>query len=49
VEADGDGALVALVQADGGVETARPGVVVGAGGAHSVTRHWMREPLGGAT
>jgi 2-polyprenyl-6-methoxyphenol hydroxylase-like FAD-dependent oxidoreductase len=48
VEADADG-VVELVHADGGVETVRPGVVIGAGGAHSVTRHAMNEPLEGAT
>jgi 2-polyprenyl-6-methoxyphenol hydroxylase-like FAD-dependent oxidoreductase len=49
VEADADGALVELAHADGGVETVRPGVVIGAGGAHSVTRHSMSEPFEGAT
>jgi 6-methylpretetramide 4-monooxygenase / 4-hydroxy-6-methylpretetramide 12a-monooxygenase len=49
VETDADGALVELVHADGGVETVRPSVVIGAGGAHSVTRHSMSEPLEGAT
>ena len=49
VEADADGVAVELVHADGGVEAARPGVVIGAGGAHSVTRHSMSEPLEGAT
>ncbi len=49
IEADGDGAVVELTHADGEVETVRPGVVIGAGGAHSVTRHSMSEPLEGAT
>ena len=49
VEADTDGVVVELVHADGREETARPGVVIGAGGAHSVTRHSMSEPLEGAT
>jgi 2-polyprenyl-6-methoxyphenol hydroxylase-like FAD-dependent oxidoreductase len=49
MEPDANGVLVELVHADGGVETAYPGVVIGAGGAHSVTRHSMREPLDGAT
>jgi 2-polyprenyl-6-methoxyphenol hydroxylase-like FAD-dependent oxidoreductase len=49
VEADADGVAVELVHADGGVEAARPGVVIGAGGAHSVTRHGMGESLEGAT
>ena len=49
VEEDTDGVAVELTRADGRVETVRPGVVIGAGGAHSVTRHSMREPLEGAT
>jgi 2-polyprenyl-6-methoxyphenol hydroxylase-like FAD-dependent oxidoreductase len=49
VEADGDGVVVEMVHADGRVETVHPSVVIGAGGAHSVTRHWMSEPLEGAT
>jgi 2-polyprenyl-6-methoxyphenol hydroxylase-like FAD-dependent oxidoreductase len=48
VDADG-GVAVELTHANGGAETVRPNVVIGAGGAHSVTRHWMGEPLGGAT
>ena len=49
VEADADGVVVELIHADGRVETVRPGVVIGAGGAHSVTRHSMSEPLEGTT
>jgi 6-methylpretetramide 4-monooxygenase / 4-hydroxy-6-methylpretetramide 12a-monooxygenase len=49
VEAEVDGVLVELVHADGGAETVRPSVVIGAGGAHSVTRHSMSKPLEGAT
>ena len=49
LEADGDEVLVELVQADGTAETVRPDVVIGAGGAHSVTRHSMNKPLEGAT
>jgi 2-polyprenyl-6-methoxyphenol hydroxylase-like FAD-dependent oxidoreductase len=45
---EADGALVELTHADGRVETVRPGVVIGAGGAHSVTRQSMSEPLEGA-
>src|SRR5215470_16306087 len=45
VEADEDGVVVELVHADARVETVHPGVVLGAGGAHSVTRHAMGEPL----
>ncbi len=43
------GVVVELVHADGRMETVRPGVVIGAGGAHSVTRHSMSEPLEGTT
>jgi 6-methylpretetramide 4-monooxygenase / 4-hydroxy-6-methylpretetramide 12a-monooxygenase len=49
VEPDADGVLIELVHVDGGVETVHPGIVIGAGGAHSVTRDSMREPLEGAT
>ena len=49
VEPDADEVLVELAHADGGVETVHPGVVIGAGGAHSVTRHSMGEPLDGST
>ena len=49
VEPEANGVLVELVHGDGGVETVHPGVVIGAGGAHSVTRDSMGEPLEGAT
>jgi 2-polyprenyl-6-methoxyphenol hydroxylase-like FAD-dependent oxidoreductase len=49
VEPDADGVLVELVHEGGGVETVHPDVVLGAGGAHSVTRDAMGEPLAGAT
>ena len=49
IETDADGVVVELVHADDRVETVRPGVVIGAGGAHSVTRHSMSEPLEGTT
>jgi 6-methylpretetramide 4-monooxygenase / 4-hydroxy-6-methylpretetramide 12a-monooxygenase len=49
VEPEADGVLVELAHADGGVETDRPSVVIGAGGAHSVTRHSMGLPLEGTT
>jgi 2-polyprenyl-6-methoxyphenol hydroxylase-like FAD-dependent oxidoreductase len=49
VEVDADGVVVELVRADGGLEMVRPSVAIGAGGAHSVTRHSMSEPLEGAT
>ena len=43
------GVVVELVHADGKTETVRPSFVIGAGGAHSVTRHSMSEPLEGTT
>ena len=49
VESDGDDVSVELVHADGSTETIHPDVVVGAGGAHSVTRHSMSEHLEGST
>jgi 6-methylpretetramide 4-monooxygenase / 4-hydroxy-6-methylpretetramide 12a-monooxygenase len=49
VEVESDEVLVELVHADGRAETVRPSVVIGAGGAHSVTRHSMSNPLDGAT
>jgi 2-polyprenyl-6-methoxyphenol hydroxylase-like FAD-dependent oxidoreductase len=49
VDAETDGVLVELAHADGGTETIRPRVVIGAGGAHSITRHSMSESLKGAT
>lgn len=49
VENDGAGVLVELAHADGTAETVRPAYVIGAGGAHSVTRHAMDAPLEGDT
>ena len=49
VEADANDVLVELAHVDGGVETVHPGVVIDAGGAHSVTRHSMNDPLEGST
>src|SRR5215217_1294858 len=49
VESDGGDVSVELVHADGSVETVHPDVVIGAGGAHSVTRHSMSEHLEGST
>ncbi len=46
---DANGVLVELAHGDGGVETVHPEVVIGAGGAHSITRDSMGEPLEGAT
>jgi 6-methylpretetramide 4-monooxygenase / 4-hydroxy-6-methylpretetramide 12a-monooxygenase len=49
VEADADDLSVELVHADGEVETVHPDFIIGAGGAHSITRHSMSEHLEGAT
>src|SRR5215207_9024728 len=49
VETDADDLSVELAHADGGVETVHPDVVIGAGGAHSITRHSMSELLEGTT
>src|SRR5262249_22647681 len=49
VEADAGVVVVELVRADGGVETICRSVAIGAGGAHSVTRHGMSEALEGVT
>ncbi len=46
---DADGFLVELVHRGGEVETMHPGVVIGAGGAHSITRNSMSQLLEGAT
>jgi len=48
VEPDANGVLVELAQGDGRIETVHPEVVIGAGGAHSITRDSMGEPLEGA-
>jgi 2-polyprenyl-6-methoxyphenol hydroxylase-like FAD-dependent oxidoreductase len=49
VETGADGVRVELVHADGKTESLRPSLVIGAGGAHSVTRQSMSEPLEGTT
>jgi 2-polyprenyl-6-methoxyphenol hydroxylase-like FAD-dependent oxidoreductase len=49
VEEDASGLFVELTHEGGAVETVRPSIVIGAGGAHSVTRHSMSEPLDGTT
>jgi 2-polyprenyl-6-methoxyphenol hydroxylase-like FAD-dependent oxidoreductase len=49
VETDAEGVVVELTHADDKIETVRPRFVIGAGGAHSVTRHSMSEPLEGTT
>jgi 2-polyprenyl-6-methoxyphenol hydroxylase-like FAD-dependent oxidoreductase len=49
VEADANDLSVELTHADGSVESVHPDVVIGAGGAHSVTRHSMSSPLEGTT
>lgn len=47
-EADGT-VIVELAHGDGRVETVQPNVLIGAGGAHSITRHSMSAPLEGTT
>jgi 6-methylpretetramide 4-monooxygenase / 4-hydroxy-6-methylpretetramide 12a-monooxygenase len=49
LELDADGVLVELAHSGGRVETLQTFVVIGAGGAHSVTRDSMTELLEGAT
>src|SRR5262245_51589052 len=49
VNLEEDDLVVELTHADGRAETVRPRAVIGAGGAHSVTRHGMGEGLEGAT
>ena len=49
IETGADGLVVELVHADGRTETVCPSIVIGAGGAHSVTRHSMGKALEGAT
>jgi 2-polyprenyl-6-methoxyphenol hydroxylase-like FAD-dependent oxidoreductase len=49
VDADAGDVQVELAHPDGGVETLNPGVVIDAGGAHSVTRRSMSDPLEGTT
>jgi 2-polyprenyl-6-methoxyphenol hydroxylase-like FAD-dependent oxidoreductase len=49
IEATEDGALVAITKTDGSVEVAQARYLVGAGGAHSVTRHAMGQQLEGET
>jgi 6-methylpretetramide 4-monooxygenase / 4-hydroxy-6-methylpretetramide 12a-monooxygenase len=44
-----DGVLIGLKRADGAAETVEAGWVIGAGGAHSVTRESMAETLAGTT
>src|SRR5215470_17272822 len=49
MEGEGDEVLVELLHSDGSVEAVSPGIVIGAGGAHSVTRHSMHKALEGVT
>ena len=49
LQLDADGVLVELTDAEGHVETVQTSIVIGAGGAHSVTRESMTELLEGAT
>ena len=49
LDADTASSEIELKHADGRIERVQPDVVIGAGGAHSVTRHAMHEALAGAT
>ncbi|MBX3415699.1 MAG: FAD-dependent monooxygenase [Pirellulales bacterium] len=49
VEAADERLVVELSHVDGRVETVEPRFLIGAGGAHSITRHSMNEPLEGLT
>jgi 2-polyprenyl-6-methoxyphenol hydroxylase-like FAD-dependent oxidoreductase len=49
VETDADDVSVELAHEDGTLETVRPDFLIGAGGAHSVTRRSMSESLEGTT
>lgn len=49
MELEGDGVLAELVHGDGAIETVHAGVVIGAGGAHSITRDSMDLSLEGGT
>jgi 6-methylpretetramide 4-monooxygenase / 4-hydroxy-6-methylpretetramide 12a-monooxygenase len=49
LEVDADDLSVELEHVDGDVETVHPDFVIGAGGAHSITRHSMSELLEGTT
>jgi 2-polyprenyl-6-methoxyphenol hydroxylase-like FAD-dependent oxidoreductase len=46
---DGPAGLSVMLEADGRTESLATAYVLGAGGAHSVTRHSMQEHLGGET
>jgi 6-methylpretetramide 4-monooxygenase / 4-hydroxy-6-methylpretetramide 12a-monooxygenase len=49
LDLDSDGVLAELVHADGRIETVHADILIGAGGAHSITRDSMDQPLEGAT
>jgi 2-polyprenyl-6-methoxyphenol hydroxylase-like FAD-dependent oxidoreductase len=49
MEVNADDLHVELSHADGHTESVRPDIIIGAGGAHSITRASMNEPLEGAT
>jgi 2-polyprenyl-6-methoxyphenol hydroxylase-like FAD-dependent oxidoreductase len=49
IEVDADDLLVELSHPNGSTEQVRPDIIIGAGGAHSVTRASMNELLEGAT
>jgi 6-methylpretetramide 4-monooxygenase / 4-hydroxy-6-methylpretetramide 12a-monooxygenase len=49
LDLDGNGVLAELVHGEDAIETVHAGLVIGAGGAHSVTRDSMDLPLEGGT
>ncbi len=49
VDVDENDVTVELTHSDGKVETVQPEILIGAGGARSVTRHSTSEPLEGTT
>ena len=49
LDLDANGVRAELVHGESGIETVHAGFVIGAGGAHSVTRDSMDQPLEGAT
>jgi len=49
LDLDSNGVLAELMHAEGGIETVHADILIGAGGAHSITRDSMDQPFEGAT
>ena len=49
LDLDSNGVLAELTHAEGGIEKVHADILIGAGGAHSITRDSMDQPLEGAT